>query len=66
MNQYPGVFYVDNGLLFCSTCSVVIDHVAPSSHLELYCLCIRRKSTSANKILNGCVKLIFIEHHIIS
>ena len=29
VNQYPGVFYVDNGLLFCSTCNVVVDHVAP-------------------------------------
>ena len=29
VNQYPGVFYIDNGLLFCSTCIVVVDHVAP-------------------------------------
>ena len=29
VNQYPEVFYVDNGLLFCSTCNVVVDHVAP-------------------------------------
>ena len=29
VNQYPGIFYVNNGLLFCSTCNVVVDHVAP-------------------------------------
>ena len=28
VNQYPGVFYVDNGL-FCSMCNIVVDHVAP-------------------------------------
>ena len=24
--QYPGVFHADNGLLFCSTCNIVLDH----------------------------------------
>ena len=36
-NQYPGVFHVDNGLLFCSTCNVVVDHVRKcvlEKHLE--------------------------------
>ena len=23
--QYPGVFHADNGLLFCSTCNIVLD-----------------------------------------
>ena len=37
VNQYPGVFYVDNRLLFCSTCNVVVDYVRKSvldKHLE--------------------------------
>ena len=35
--QYPGVFHSDNGLLFCSTCNVVLDHLRKSvldKHLE--------------------------------
>ena len=56
VNQYPGVFYVDNGLFFCSTCSVVVDHVRKSvfdKHLELYCLCIRRISAGFSPQNNG-------------
>lgn len=35
--QYPGVFHADNGLLFCSTCNIVLDHSRKSvldKHLE--------------------------------
>ena len=58
MNQYPGVFYVDNGLLFCSTCNVVVDHVAP-----WIVLFIHKKKINLSRQNNGCV--IFIERHII-
>ena len=45
VSQYSGVFYADYGLLFCSTCNVVVNHKRKSildKHLELYCLCIRK------------------------
>ena len=35
--QYPGVFHADNGLLFCSSCNVVLDHLRKSildKHLD--------------------------------
>ena len=30
VSQYSGVFYVDNGLLYCSTCNVIVDDVRES------------------------------------
>ena len=46
-NQYPGVFHTDNGLLFCSMCNVVLDHVRKNRSLisSLNLPHIKRKTT---------------------
>ena len=58
VNQYPGVFYVDNVLLFCSMCNVVVDHVAPWIVLFMH-----KKKMNSSQQNNGCI--IYNEHRII-
>ena len=52
VSQYPGVFYVDNRLLFCSTCNVLFKLVRKSvldKHLELSCLYMHKKKINQSK-----------------
>ena len=51
-NEYPGQFYVDNGLVFCKSCchsikyeekSTIDDHLKSKKHLE------RKRVSSASK-----------------